>query len=62
MAKIGNWGSYLKFSTNDNRILTFTDSKRGFVPIILCFAVLADIFLLKSVKVRILLSLVLNFK
>ena len=28
MAKIGNWGSYLKFSTNDNRILTFTDFRR----------------------------------
>ena len=25
MAKIGNWGSYLKFSTNDNSIPTFTD-------------------------------------
>ncbi|MFR1132389.1 MAG: phage tail protein [Enterocloster bolteae] len=28
MAKIGNWGSYLKFSTNDNRILTFTNFRR----------------------------------
>ena len=28
MAKIGNWGSYLKFSTNDNRILTFANFRR----------------------------------
>lgn len=28
MAKIGNWGSYLKFCTNDNRILTFANFRR----------------------------------
>lgn len=28
MAKIGNWGSYLKFSTNDSRVLTFSNFRR----------------------------------
>lgn len=28
MAKIGNWGSYLKFETSDKRILTFNGFKR----------------------------------
>lgn len=28
MAKIGNWGSYLKFSTNESKVLTFNDLKR----------------------------------
>lgn len=28
MAKIGNWGSGLKFRTSDSRILTFKDMKR----------------------------------
>lgn len=28
MAKMGNWGSYLKFETSDKRILTFNGFKR----------------------------------
>ena len=28
MAKIGNWGSYLKFMTSDETVLTFTDMTR----------------------------------
>lgn len=28
MAKIGNWGSGIKFQTSDRRILTFTNMKR----------------------------------
>ena len=28
MAKMGNWGSYLKFETSDKRILTFSGFKR----------------------------------
>ncbi|MGL5435989.1 MAG: phage tail protein [Lachnospiraceae bacterium] len=28
MAKLGNWGSYLKFETSDKRILSFTGFKR----------------------------------
>lgn len=28
MAKIGNWGSYLKFETNDEKVLTFDGFKR----------------------------------
>ena len=30
MAKIGNWGPYLKFETSDKRILTFNGFKRDF--------------------------------
>ncbi len=30
MSKIGSWGSYLKFETNDRRILTFNGFKREF--------------------------------
>ena len=30
MAKIGNWGSHLKFETSDERILTFDGFKRNF--------------------------------
>lgn len=28
MAKIGNWGNYIKFQTSDNKILTFDGFKR----------------------------------
>lgn len=28
MAKIGNWGSYIRFQTSDSRVMTFTDFKR----------------------------------
>lgn len=28
MAKLGNWGTGIKFQTSDSRILTFTDLKR----------------------------------
>lgn len=28
MAKIGNWGSYLKFRTNDDTVMTFKDMTR----------------------------------
>lgn len=28
MAKIGNWGSYVRFQTSDSKILTFTGFKR----------------------------------
>lgn len=28
MAKIGNWGSYIKFQTDDSRVLTFTGFTR----------------------------------
>lgn len=30
MAKMGNWGSHLKFETSDKRILTFNGFKRDF--------------------------------
>ena len=30
MAKIGNWGPYIKFETSDKRILTFNGFKRDF--------------------------------
>ena len=28
MAKIGNWGSYVKFSTSEDKVLTFNNLKR----------------------------------
>lgn len=28
MAKIGNWGTYLRFQTSDSRVLTFNNFKR----------------------------------